>query len=122
MSAESVAKRDLLLEVEKLPRPGDRPDKAVKKVQRLPEMSLEQAKKEVGKTVEYAIGSDPRKQYGPDNVISGVVSGDVPAYLARLYQNDGSRRRLAKAWLDGASGVRTRNVTVIEWDEEEQAG
>jgi hypothetical protein len=117
--SHSLKRTDVLMEVEKLPRPGDQPGKAVKKVHLPPEMSMEQAKKEVGKTVEYAIGADPRKQYGPDNVISGVVSGDVPAYLARLYQNDGARRRLAKAWLKGASGVRTRNVTVIEWDEEE---
>lgn len=113
----------VLLEVEKLPRPGDQPGKGVKKVhhpRHLPPESLDEAKRRVGAAVHAAIGDTPRKVYGAENVISGVVSGDkVPDYLARIYQDHGARRRLAKALLNGASGVRSRHVTVIEWDEEE---
>lgn len=107
------------LEVEKLPRPGDRADRAVKKVH-LPEQSLDSAKKQFGAAVKAAIGDNPMKVYGAENLMSGVVSGDkVPDYMARLYRDNAARRRLAKELLRGASGVRSRNVTVIEWDEEE---
>jgi hypothetical protein len=109
-----------LLEVEKLPRPGDRADRGVKKVHLLPETSLEQAKKGFGAAVKAAIGDNPMKVYGAENIISAVVSGEkVPDYLGRLFQDDGARRRMGRELLRGAKGVRQRNMTVIEWDEEE---
>lgn len=112
-----------VLEVEKLPRPGDRPDRGVKKVPFVPERSLNDAKSQVGCIVKAAIGDSPRKVYGPDNTISAVISGEkVADWLARIYRDTGARQRFGKEWLKGADGVRSRNVTVIEWDEEEKVG
>jgi hypothetical protein len=108
------------MEVEKLPSPSDRADRGVRKVHAIPERSLEDGKKAVGRVARAGIGDSPRKVYGPDNITSGVVSGErIPDWMARLYNDDEARLRFGKAWLDGAAGVRSRNVTVIEWDEEE---
>jgi hypothetical protein len=118
MATKSNGASDLL-EVEKLPRPGDRADRGVKKVHLMPETSLEAAKAHVGEVVKAAIGDNPRKVYGPDNTISGVISGEkVADWLARIYVDHGARKRFAREWMRGSSGVRQRNLTVIEWDEE----
>jgi hypothetical protein len=118
--SKSLDRASVLLEVEKLPRPGDRADRGVKKVHVIPELSLDEAKARFGAAVKAAIGDSPRKVYGAENVISGVIGGEkVPDYIGRIYQDNGARRRLAKELLKGAAGVRSRNVTVIEWDEEE---
>lgn len=120
MAENSVTKRLDLTEVEKLPSPSDRPDRGVKKVHLMPEESLEQGKKRVGHVVKAGIGDSPRKVYGPDNIISGVVNGErIPDWMARIYNDGDARLRFGKEWLKGAAGVRSRNVTVIEWDEEE---
>jgi hypothetical protein len=118
--SKSLDRASVVLEVEKLPRPGDRADRGVKKVHLMPEQSLEQAKKGFGQAVKAAIGDNPMKVYGAENIISVVVSGEkVPDYMGRLFQDDGARRRLGRELLRGAKGVRQRNMTVIEWDEEE---
>lgn len=107
------------MEVENLPSPSDRPDRSVRKAHLVPAMSLEDGKKAVGRVARSGMGDSPRKVYGPDNITSAVVSGDkIPDWMARMYVDPESRLRFGKAWLDGADGVRSRNVTVIEWDEE----
>lgn len=109
------------LEVEKLPRPSDRADRAVKKVHlAMPDQSLEAVKTQVGQVVKAAIGDNPMKVYGAENLMSGVVNGEkVADWLARIYRDNGARKRFGREWMRGSSGVRQRNLTVIEWDEEE---
>lgn len=83
----------------------------------LPEIPLQMAKAGIGQAVKSAIGDDPLKFYGDDSLMAKVISGErVPDYLARIYRNDGARRRYAISLLRGDKRVRVR--TVIEIEEE----
>lgn len=108
----------MLMEVQRLHRPERESESAearVKKLHRLPEKSLQQAKAHFGEAVKVAIGHQPRRLFGSETLISGVVSGEkVPDYIGRICQDDDTRRRLGRELIRGARGVRRREVFEFE--------
>lgn len=117
MAKQSVDQPVMLMEVQRVDRPGEREPRTVQQLDRLPGKSLQQAKAQFGAAVKAAIGDEPFKVYGDESYIGKVVSGEkVPDYIGRLYQNDGARRRLARELLRGDAKVRRR--VSLEWDEE----
>ena len=116
--SRSVASRRPSVEVKPSHREDDAGPAAVKELHRL-EIPLRMAKSKVamGSAVKEAIGDLPLKEFGHEGLVSQVCSGEkVPDYLARIYENPASRRRLALALLEGDRKVRRR--IVLDWDDD----
>lgn len=88
---------------------------AVNKVHQLPARALAMAKADVGGTVKEAIEGRSPKEFGSKTLVSGLCSGEkVPDYLARIYQDPRSRRRLALAWLRNDPEVKVKVTIEID--------
>lgn len=90
----------------------DRPERAVRNLDRLADVPMKTAKARVGACVREAIGPRALKEYGDASLVGKVCSGEkVPEYLARIYQDPPARRRLGMALLTSEDAV-TVTVTL----------
>lgn len=83
-------------------------------VRRLDDVTLAMAKVKTGACIGKAIEGSPLKTFGHEGLVSAVISGEkVPGYLARIYHNAWTRRRLALALLEDDPDVTvTTTITV----------
>src|SRR5688572_23355244 len=91
----------------------NRVDGEVNKVDPRLNVPLKQAKARFGAAVGDAIGLEPLKAFGDKGMLSKVVAGDVPDYLARIVENDAARRRFALALLENDDQIAVRTVIEI---------
>jgi hypothetical protein len=110
MARTSVQQPLPAMEVEKFDR-AERGAREVKKLDRLNDLPLKTAKARMGACLREAIGTRPLKAYGGEALVSRVCNGDVPEYLARIYQDAPARRRLGLVLLNSEDAV-TVTVTL----------
>lgn len=93
-----------------------------KRIARVEDMKLDRlrmAKAKVGAAVKQAIGDQPLKAFGDEGLVSKLTTGEkVPDYLARICEDDGSRKRFALALLKGTPKAKVRVFIEVEDDEE----